>query len=149
MKNFFAYALIALGVQVSALPHPVSMCGDWSVSSLEHTLPNTESTFTSNDQVTLRWDTRNANVQYISTIGLFSAKTNEFLHTQFRSYPGVDASNGELTFALTVPLCLQREGEYYLQVYGGTPAADSNCSLRTQSFKLTPDPNGDYSVCSL
>ncbi|ORX92652.1 hypothetical protein K493DRAFT_316453 [Basidiobolus meristosporus CBS 931.73] len=144
MKSFFAYALIALGVQVSAFPHPVRMCGDWSV-----TLPNTESTFTSNEQVTLRWDTRDANVQYISSIGLFSAKTNEFLHTQFRSYPGVDATDGELTFALTVPLCLQREGEYYLQVYGSTPAADSDCSLRTQSFKLTPDPSGDYSACSL
>ncbi|ORX89674.1 hypothetical protein K493DRAFT_318540 [Basidiobolus meristosporus CBS 931.73] len=148
MRNFVACILLALGAQVSAAPIAKNQCNNWSVSSLQH-IGEQRATFASNDQVTLKWDAHDSDVEFISTVALFSANNNEFLHTQYRSYPGVNAANGEVSFTLTVPLCLQREGEYYLEVYGSTPGADSDCSLQTVPFELTPDPTGDFSICDL
>ncbi|KAK9762892.1 hypothetical protein K7432_010923 [Basidiobolus ranarum] len=146
MKSFFAYALTALIAQVAASPS--SLCRGWTVSPLQHTLEHRE-VFAANEQVTLKWNTRNSQIQYITDIGLFSAKTNEFLHTQYRSYPGVNAASGEISFTLSVPLCLQREGEYYLGVYASTPGENADCSLETRPFKFIADPNGNYTVCNL
>ncbi|KAK9695712.1 hypothetical protein K7432_012823 [Basidiobolus ranarum] len=148
MKSFFAYVLVALAAQVSAAPvGSSSKCRGWTVSPLQHAVGQNP-VFAANDAVTLKWNVKKSQVKYIREIGLFSAKSKEFLHTQFRSYPGIDATTGQLTFNLSVPLCLQREGEYYLGVYSSTPGNDGDCSTKTPNFKLTADPNGNYTVCN-
>ncbi|ORX98382.1 hypothetical protein K493DRAFT_299927 [Basidiobolus meristosporus CBS 931.73] len=148
MKSFFACILAAVAAQVSAAPTGANVCSGWSVSPLE-TAGDSKSTFASGQKVTLKWDTLHSQIEHISEVGLFSAENQEFLHIQYSDYPGISAKAGELTFELSVPLCLQKEGKYYLGVYGSTAGEDSNCSLNTESFELTADPNGDYSVCKM
>ncbi|ORX92310.1 hypothetical protein K493DRAFT_316671, partial [Basidiobolus meristosporus CBS 931.73] len=147
MKSFFTCILVALAAQISAAPIGASdKCRGFRVAPLRHTEGNSTD-FAANDEVSVKWTVRHSKVQYIREIGLFSAKTDEFLHTQFRSYPGVDASIGHYAFNLSVPLCLQREGEYYVRVYSSTPGNDGDCSAQTPPFELTPDPNGNYTIC--
>ncbi|KAK9721547.1 hypothetical protein K7432_003353 [Basidiobolus ranarum] len=148
MKSFFACVLAALAAQVSATPLPASECGDWMLFALEK---NSEqlTTFAPNDNVTLTWSTQNSKVEYIREVGLFSAKSNEFLHAQYMSFPGANATDGQLSFDLSVPLCLQRDDVYYLGVYASTPGEDSNCFSQTPLFKLSADLEGNYTVCNL
>ncbi|ORX79736.1 hypothetical protein K493DRAFT_320999 [Basidiobolus meristosporus CBS 931.73] len=147
MNSIFTFVLAALASQIVAQPTEAPVCPDWSVAPLQHRWSHAD-TFVANDPVILRWNTTNGNLEYIQDVALFSANNNEFLHTQYRSYPGAVATTGELSFALSVPLCLQREGVYYLGVYGTTLEGDS-CFKKSPDFQLTADPQGDYSVCYL
>ncbi|KAK9766709.1 hypothetical protein K7432_004016 [Basidiobolus ranarum] len=148
MKSFFT--TLALGTLISmasALPSNISnQCDGWSVAPLEHT-SGVQDAFAAKNKVTLKWSIDNSKVKYIREIDLVSAKSGEFLHTQLRRYPGLEATDEQVSFTLSVPLCLQREGEYYLEVFASTPGNEADCSLRTPTFKITPDPNGDYSIC--
>ncbi|KAK9764493.1 hypothetical protein K7432_007933 [Basidiobolus ranarum] len=147
MKSFFTVALAALATQVSAAPvGSSSQCQGWTVAALEHA-SGQEATFTSNDQVILKWTVSDSEVTNIGEVDLYSAKTNEFLHTQYRSSPGVIATSGQLSFTLNVPLCLQRDDSYYLGVYSSSSGQNMNCFLQTPNFQLTADPNGDYTTC--
>ncbi|KAK9704299.1 hypothetical protein K7432_010278 [Basidiobolus ranarum] len=148
MKSFFSLVLVALATQVSSAPTgSPSQCQGWSVAAVEHATGN-EATFASNDQVVLKWTVSGSQVTNIREVDLYSAKSNEFLHTQYRSYPGVSATSGQLSFTLSVPLCLQRDGSYYLGVYSSSSGQDMNCFLQTPNFQLTADPNGNFTVCS-
>ncbi|KAK9768859.1 hypothetical protein K7432_000193 [Basidiobolus ranarum] len=144
MRTFITLSLIAVASLVSAAP--LNKCGDWSVAPLTHATGN-KSTFAANDKVTLKWNVGSSRVKYIREISISSSKSNRSLHTQYRRYPGEDATTGKLSFTLSVPLCLQREGEYYLEVVSSTPGNDGDCIAKTPDFKLTPDPNGNYTFC--
>ncbi|ORX79873.1 hypothetical protein K493DRAFT_320988 [Basidiobolus meristosporus CBS 931.73] len=148
MKTFLGCMLALVSMEMSTSLATSSLCRGWSVSPLQHTADQSGA-FVANEPVAVKWNALNSQIEYIQDIGLFSARSKEFLHTQYRSYPGINAAEGRLAFTLSVPLCLQREGEYYLSVYGSTPGNDDDCSLETLPFKLLPDPNADYSICDL
>ncbi|KAK9760827.1 hypothetical protein K7432_014750 [Basidiobolus ranarum] len=146
MRTFITLSLIAVASLVSAAP--LNKCGDWSVAPLTHAT-DIKSTFAANDKVTLKWNIGNSQVKYIREISIASSKSDRSLHTLYRRYPGEDAATGKLSFVLSVPLCLQREGDYYLEVVSSTPGNEGDCITKTPDFKLTPDPNGDYTICPI
>ncbi|ORX88818.1 hypothetical protein K493DRAFT_306300 [Basidiobolus meristosporus CBS 931.73] len=151
MKFSTASIPIAIALAAGATAAPVgspSQCNGWAVSSLEHAAGPKPSTFSSNDKVIVKWTSADSQVTTIREVDLFSAKDHQFLHTQYRSYPGVSVSNGQLPFTLSVPLCLQRDGEYYIRVYSSTPGQDMDCYSQTPVFKLTPDPKGNFTQCT-
>ncbi|ORY02313.1 hypothetical protein K493DRAFT_297956 [Basidiobolus meristosporus CBS 931.73] len=138
--------LLLLTIVSTTFAARLGKCQGWSVAPLTHSVGG-KSTFRANDEVTLKWNVGISQVKYIREVTLSSAKSNQPLHTQLRSYPGIKASNGKITFKLSVPLCLQREGEYFLNVVASTPGKEGDCLATTPSFRLTPEPNKDYSVC--
>ncbi|KAK9718303.1 hypothetical protein K7432_005599 [Basidiobolus ranarum] len=144
MRTFITLSLLTVTSLVSATA--LNQCGDWSVAPLTHTTGK-RSTFASNDKVTLKWNIGNSKVKYIREISIFGSKSKKPLHTQYRRYPGKDAATGKLSFTLSVPLCLQREGNYYLEVVASTPGKEGDCVTKTPNFKLTPDPKGNYAMC--
>ncbi|ORX93287.1 hypothetical protein K493DRAFT_302756 [Basidiobolus meristosporus CBS 931.73] len=148
MQRLSILAFVALATHTCSAPvGSPSQCEGWSVGSLAHaTGPG--STFSPNDHVVITWTATDSSVTNIREVDLFSAKDDQFLHTQYRSYPGVSATAGQLSLTLTVPLCLQRDGDYYLKVYSSASGQDMDCSLQTGSFQITPDPNGDFSQCT-
>ncbi|ORX94766.1 hypothetical protein K493DRAFT_301856 [Basidiobolus meristosporus CBS 931.73] len=142
----FLSVAISVALVTQIIGAPMDECYGWSGVSVE---PATDqkATFSSNDLVVLKWTASGSGITNIREVDLFSAKDHQFLHTQYRSYPGISAAEGQLSFILTVPLCLQRDGRYYLEVYSSTAGQDMNCHAQTQVFELTPDPNGNFTGC--